>query len=100
MTRQELLGEAKGLRTPSAEAAAEYADKSRVLAEQVSAVLSARPDLLRLVGEGNQEMKLIHRLAALARAGTAHDQGVLSHRRPAGHLSGRHARDPGPVHVA
>jgi hypothetical protein len=56
MTRQELLNEAATLRQPSEDAAAEYARHGQTLAERVSAALSSRPDLLRLVGEGNQEM--------------------------------------------
>ena len=56
MNKAELIKTAKELVQPSAEAAAEYELKRDHLAARISARMEARPDLERMIGEGNLEM--------------------------------------------
>ena len=56
MNREELLASAQNLSQPSSEAAREFARKREQLASIGSQLMSTRPDLERLVGQGNQLM--------------------------------------------
>ena len=56
MTREQLVHSARALRPPSAPAFEAYSAHQASLAEGVTAALLARPDLHRLIGEGNESM--------------------------------------------
>jgi hypothetical protein len=56
MNREALLASARQLKQPAPEAAAEFARKREQLVSMASGVMSQRPDLERLVGQGNQLM--------------------------------------------
>ncbi|AQQ70681.1 hypothetical protein SMSP2_01038 [Limihaloglobus sulfuriphilus] len=56
MSKSDLLESAKQLRQPSEQAANEYAQKRAKLVSEVDRILISRPDLIRLIGEGNKAM--------------------------------------------
>jgi hypothetical protein len=56
MNREALLAAARELKQPRAEAAQEFAEKRDQLASMGNQLMSGRPDLERLVGQGNQLM--------------------------------------------
>jgi hypothetical protein len=56
MNRETLLASARQLKQPPPEAAAEFARKREQLVSMGSELMSQRPDLERLVGQGNQLM--------------------------------------------
>ncbi len=56
MTKEDLLKTAKKLEQPQNECAWEYTEKRDALAAAVIDVMRERPDLIKLIGEGNQSM--------------------------------------------
>lgn len=56
MTHEQLVRTAEALPIPSASALEAYQGRQASLAEGVTAALLARPDVLRLIGEGNEQM--------------------------------------------
>lgn len=55
-SKERLVATALALSPPPPEAAAAYAAKAEAMAEAVSGLLAARPDLDRLIGPGNLDM--------------------------------------------
>lgn len=56
MTKNELIASAAELEQPSSETAATYGRKREFMAKEVTRILAERPDIDRLVGEGNLPM--------------------------------------------
>ncbi len=56
MTREELIQSAMKLKQPLKEIAEEYASKRDALAAEINRRMTAREDLVMLLGEGNQTM--------------------------------------------
>ena len=80
ITKEELIKTAEELTQPSAEAAAEYEAKRDHLAARINSIMEARPDLEKMIGEGNLEMmRDNHRNHArfIASLLTAYNPGVL-----------------------
>ncbi len=56
MTIQQMRATAQNLRQPSTEAAAEFEAKQETMAAELNRLMCERPDVDRLVGEGNRPM--------------------------------------------
>ncbi len=56
MTKEELVTTADRVSRPSAEAVREYEEKREWMAAELTRIMNRRPDLVDLIGDGNQEM--------------------------------------------
>lgn len=56
MTKENLLVSAKKLSQPSVEIAEEFSAKKDQMVSEINQIMSARPDLEKLIGEGNLDM--------------------------------------------